>query len=91
MPARNMWHLAHETVNSSIWTIAYSDPASERNRDPACMMSQASACCCWRMKPNPWRLVSVHRHVGLVGSKYTRVGGKHAQNRPIVPGAEEWA
>ena len=76
MPARNMWHLlmAHETANSSSSMIAYRDSASERNRDPAWTMSQASACCCWRMKPSPCRLASVHRRVGLVGSEYARVG-----------------
>ena len=65
--------VAHETANSSCSMITYRDLALERNRDPACTMSQASACCCWRMKPSPWQLASVHRRVGLVGSKYARV------------------
>ena len=64
--------MAHETANSSSSTTKYRDSASERNRDPACTMSQASACCCWRVKPSPWRLASVHRRVGL--GKYARVG-----------------
>ena len=66
--------LAHNAASSSSSIIAYRDSASDRNREPAWMRDQVSPVCCCRTNPIPCRLVSVHRRVGLVGSKYASVG-----------------
>ena len=92
--------VAHETANSSCSMITYRDLASERNRDPACTVSQASACCCWRMKPSPWQLASVHRRrIEVRQGSGGREGSlssfedmlKIVRPNELVPGAEEWA
>ena len=75
-PARKIWHflVAQATARSSSSMTAYRYSASDRNLEPAWTMDQMPPCCCWRTKPRPWRLASVHRRVDLVGSKYDSVG-----------------
>ena len=66
--------MAHDTASSSNSIIAHRDSASDRNLEPACIRDHVSPVFCWRTNPRPCRLASVHRRVGLVGSKYDSVG-----------------
>ena len=71
-----MLHLviAHATARSSSSIIAYLLSGSDRKRDPAWISDQMLSVFCWRMKPRPWQLASVHRRVSLPESKYDRMG-----------------
>ena len=66
--------MAHDTASSSNSIIAYRDSALDRNLEPACIRDHVSPVFCCRTNPRPCRLASVHRRVGLVGSKYDSVG-----------------
>ncbi len=66
--------MAQYTANNSSSMMAYCDSVSETKFDPAWMSAQSSPVFCWRTNPRPWQLVSVHNLVGLLGSKYDRVG-----------------
>ena len=71
-----MLHLvmAQATARSSSSMMAYRLSGSVRNRDPAWTRDHVQPVFCWRTKPRPWRLASVHRRVSFSGSKYDRIG-----------------
>lgn len=54
--------MAQVTVSNLSSMTAYHDSGSVRKQDPACMRTHwLSFVFCWRLKPRPCLLVSVHR------------------------------
>ena len=68
--------IAYATANSSNSITAYLDSVGVRKPLPACTINYwfVPGCCCCKTKPNPCRLASVHRRVGLLRLKYANVG-----------------